>query len=70
MLLCGGDNTTVCVEEFYCVMVTILLLGLVSLGRLWLGVSKGMLHVENLAPTILNIMAVNYFGRQPARRLG
>ena len=67
MLLCGGDNTTVCLEEFYCVMVTMLLLGL---DGLWLGVSKGMLPVRHLAPTILKIMVVNYCGRQPARWLG
>ena len=35
-----------------------------------LGVRKGMLPVKHLAPKILKIMAVNYCGRQQAKRLG
>ena len=43
-------------------------LGLPQICKLSLGVSKGMLHVKHLAPK--NLMAVNYCGRQLARRLG
>ena len=36
--------------------------------KLWFGVSKGVLPVEHLAPTIL--MAINYCGRQLVRSFG
>ena len=42
--------------------------GLPHICKLWFEVGKGMLHVKHLAPQIL--MAVNYCGRQLARRLG
>ena len=44
--------------------------GLPQVCKLILGVSKGMLPVKHLAQKILKIMAVNYCGRQLARRLG
>ena len=39
-------------------------LGLPQACKLWIWVGMGMLPVKHLAPKILNIMAVNYCGRQ------
>ena len=51
-------------------MVEVITSGLPQVCNLWLGVNKGMLPVKHLAQKILKIMAVNYCGRQLARRLG
>ena len=48
-------------------MVEVITSGLPQVYKLWLGVSKGMLPVRHLAQKIL--LAVNYCGRQLARRL-
>ena len=45
-------------------------LGVPHVWTLWLEVSKGILPEKHLAPKIPKIMAVNYCGRQLARRLG
>ena len=55
---------------FLKIVVEVMTSGLPLVSKLPLGVSKGMLPVKHLVPKILKIMAVNYCGRQLARRLG
>ena len=55
---------------FLKIVVVVMTSGLIQVCKLWLWVIKGMLPVKHLSPNILKIMAVNYFGRQLARRLG
>ena len=50
------------------IVIEVMTSGLPQVCKLWLWVSKGMLPVKHLEPKIL--MAVNYCGRQLARRLG
>ena len=56
--------STTCLE----IVVEVMTSGLPQVCEQWLGVGNGMLPVEHLAPEILKIMAVNYCGRQLARR--
>ena len=53
---------------FLKIVVEVMTSGLPHVCELWLGLSKGMFPVEHLASKIL--IAVNYCGRQLARRLG
>ena len=53
---------------FHNIVVEVMTSELPQVCKLWLGVSKGMIPVEDLAQKI--IMAVNYCGHQLTRRLG
>ena len=52
------------------IVLLVITSGVPQVCILWLGVSRCMLPVKDIGKKILNIMAVNFYGRQLARMLG